>query len=181
VGSTVTSPVLAVRFIVGACLLAACALGFVALARAADEITATVTAVTSGDTLQVADGQRTLEVRLADIGAPHGSDFYAPAAQALLNAMVSGQSVRVAITGRSGTDRVFGRVFARGLDINLELVRRGAAWMCIEYAIDTDYLPFQREAQRRQVGLWASANTNDFDARNRCRQRPPAEHPVGRP
>jgi endonuclease YncB( thermonuclease family) len=139
-----------------------------------------VTGVPSGDTLQVADGARTVEVRLADIGAPHGSDFYAPAARALLTAMVEGRTVKVTVTGRSGPDRVFGRVFSGVLDVNLELVRRGAAWMCIEYATDTDYLPFQRSAQREQLGLWASANTNDFDARLRCRQRPPAEHPVGK-
>jgi endonuclease YncB( thermonuclease family) len=160
--------------------VAVCALVAVPNADAADEIGGTVTGVPSGDTLQVAKGARRIEVRLADIGAPHGNDFYAPPARALLDALVSGKSVRVVITGRSGPDRVFGRAFLGSLNVNLELIRRGAAWLCIEYATDTDYLPFQREAQRQQLGLWASANTNDFDARIRCRQRPPAERPVGK-
>lgn len=148
-------------------------------ARAADEIEGTVVAVTSGDTLRIEAGGRLVEVRLADVGAPQGSDFYAPAARTLLAAMVSGKSARVTVTGRFGTEGVFGRVRAGEMNVNLELVRRGAAWMCLEYATDTGYLPYQSDAQRHRRGLWSS--TTDFDAVNRCRQRPPAEHRVGKP
>jgi micrococcal nuclease len=166
------------RFALAGVLLVG-AIGVVASARAAEDFSATVSEVTSGDTLQVADGERRLEVRLADIGAPHGSDFYAPGAQTLLSALVSDKTVRVVITGRSGPDRVFGRVYAGQLDVNLELVRRGAAWLCLEYADDTDYMPFENDARRYRRGLWSG--TTAFDALIRCRQRPPAERPVGKP
>ena len=162
-------------------MLFASGVGTAATPHAAEEFSGAVGGVPSGDTLRVAADARTVEVRLADIGAPHGNEFYAPAAQALLSAMVSGKTVRVVVTGRSGPDRVFGRVFLGDLDVNLELIRRGAAWFCIEYAGNTDYVPYQSTAQRQLLGMWASANTTDFDARNRCRQRPPAERPVGKP
>lgn len=148
-----------------------------AWSQPAAEIAGTVTAVASGDTFTLADGARSVEVRLADIGAPHGGEFYAPAAKALLGAMVSGKSVRVAVTGQVAPDRVFGRVHVGSLNVNLELVRRGAAWMCLEYATDTGYQPFENAAQRQSLGLWGG--TTGFEALNRCRQRPPAERPVG--
>lgn len=151
-------------------------LGAAAPARAED-FTATVSEVSSGDTLQVAAGERKLDVRLADIGAPQGSEFYAPGARTLLESLVSGKTVRLVVTGHAGPDRVFGRVYAGNLDVNLELVRRGAAWMCLEYARDTDYMPFENDARRYRRGLWSA--TTAFDALTRCRARPPAERPVG--
>jgi micrococcal nuclease len=174
-----TLPVVKARAIVVASAIFACAMGLVSPARATDVLTANVTDVTSGDTLQLVDGERKLEVRLADIGAPHGADFYAPGAQALLSALVSDKTVRVVITGRSGPDRVFGRVYVGQLDVNLELVRRGAAWLCLEYAGDTDYMPFESDARRYRRGLWSA--TTAFDALTRCRARPPAERPVAIP
>lgn len=161
-----------------ACVLCAAAIGAVAPA-CAEDFTATVSGVSSGDTLHVAAGERKLEVRLADIGAPHGSEFFAPGAKTLLESLVSDKTVRVVVTGRPGPDRVFGRVYAGDVDVNLELVRRGAAWLCLEYAGDTDYMPFENDARRYRRGLWSG--TTAFDALIRCRERPPAERPVGKP
>ncbi len=143
----------------------------------AEDLTGSVVAVKSGDTLVVSSQGRDVEVRLADIYAPQGSDFYAPAARTLLDSLVSGKTVRVAITGRSGPDRVFGRVHAGDIDFNLMLVQRGAAWMCLEYAANTDLLPWQNQAQRRQLGLWLN-NPLSVDQRADCKRRPPAERPV---
>src|SRR5260221_3583373 len=55
---------------------------------AGEVISGRVVDVVSGDTLVVADGARRVEVRLADIDAPQGSDYYAPGARTLLAAMV---------------------------------------------------------------------------------------------
>ena len=49
-------------------------------------------------------------MRLADIDAPQGSEYYAPGARALLSGMVQGKEVRIKVTGSAGPDRVFGRV-----------------------------------------------------------------------
>src|SRR5262249_51053223 len=74
---------------------------------AAEEMTGTVARVLSGDTLVVSDGKGELEIRLADIGAPQGSEYYTPASRMLLSNMVSGKTVRVVITGRDGSNRAF--------------------------------------------------------------------------
>jgi endonuclease YncB( thermonuclease family) len=145
--------------------------------QAADEITGRVIRVTSGDTVEVAADTGPIEIRLADIGAPQGGQYYASAARTLLSNIVMDTDVRLALTGHDGPKRVFGRVFAGDLDVNLELVRRGAAWVCLVYATDTELIPYENDAIRWRRGLWAQ--TTQFDARVACSKRPPAERPVG--
>ena len=147
--------------------------------QAADEITGKVVRVPGGDTVVVAADAGEMEIRLADIGAPQGGQYYAPPARTLLANMVMEKPVRVVLTGHDGPTRAFGRVFAGDLDVNLELVKRGAAWVCWVYAIDTNFLPWENDAIRWRRGLWAQ--TTQFDARVACGKRPPAEHPVGKP
>ena len=132
-----------------------------------------------GDTLVVTSAEGDTEVRLADIGAPQGSAYYAPAATTLLSNMVLGLQVRVTVTGQSAPSHVFGRVHVGDLDVILALVQRGAAWVCLEYAADTGLIPYEHDAIRYRRGLWAW--TTQFDARVACQRRPPAEHPIGRP
>lgn len=148
-------------------------------AQGADEITGNAVRVPSGDTLVVTSAAGEAEIRLADIGAPQGGDYYAPPATTLLSNMLLGHRVRVAITGRSGPGRVFGRAYVGDLDVVLALVQRGAAWVCWEYAADTGLMPYENDAIRHQRGLWLY--TTPFDARIKCRQRPPAEHAIGKP
>jgi endonuclease YncB( thermonuclease family) len=163
----------------GAGAVLALAFSIVTPARAADEIVGTATRVLSGDTLVVTTATGDTEIRLADIGAPQGSGYFAPAATTLLSNIVLNQPVRVALTGQSGPGRAFGRVYVGELDVILALVQRGAAWVCWEYAADTRLMPYENDAIRYRRGLWLW--TTQFDARNKCRQRPPAELPLSKP
>ena len=157
--------------------LAACAAQALAQgAPAASEIVGTVTEVISGDTLIVTEGARRIEVRLADIDAPQGSEYYAPGSRELLSGMVQGHEVRIKVTGSAGPDRVFGRVVMMELDVNLEMVKRGAAYVCWEFPTETYFLPWENEAKRHRRGLWPG--TWDINARARCQQRPPVELPA---
>jgi micrococcal nuclease len=136
------------------------------------EFTARATGALGGDTIVVAgDGGGTIEVRLADIGAPQGSAYYAPEARTLLQSIVEGKNVLIAVTGEPGPGRLFGRVHLGELDVNLELVRRGAAWVCWEYAADTSFAPWESDAKRWRRGLWAK--TWEIEARTACDRRPP--------
>ena len=149
--------------------LAALALG----AETPQVIGGTVSGVTYGDTIVVATAAGpSVTVRIADIGAPRGSEWLAPGARTMLAAMVQDKAVRVDVTGASPAGLVYGHVHAGELDVALTLVQRGFAWFCIEYAQDTSLLPWQTQAQRLRRGVWT--HTTDFDARLRCRERPPA-------
>lgn len=138
----------------------------------AAEIAGRVTAVDSGDTFRMQAGKGAVVVRLSDIGTPLGSAYYAPSSKQLLANMVLDENVRVVVTAEEGADRIFGHVYRGELDVNLELVKAGAAWWCMEFSSDTSYLPWQNQAQRRFGGLWS--RTTDFDALIACRQDPPA-------
>ena len=146
------------------------------MAAAARDIVGTVDEVISGDTLVVTEGARRVEVRLADIDAPQGSEFFAPGARALLSAMVEGRQVRVKVTGSAGPERVFGRVVVVELDVNLEMVKRGAAFVCWDFPVDTYFLPWENAAKRYRLGLWAG--TWEINARADCQRRPPVEVPA---
>ena len=132
--------------------------------------------VESGDTITVSTAQGQIEVRLADIGAPQGPQFYAPAARALLSGIVQDRPVAVTVTGRKSDGAVFGRVRTGELDVNLALVQRGATWVCWDYASDTAYLPYENEAQRARIGIWS--RTLEIQVRVACHDRPPAERPL---
>lgn len=163
------------RHAIAVALIAAALAG--PLATQATRLQGRVVQVASGDQLRLAVDGREIEVRLSDIGAPQGAQFYSPAAKALLEGIVQGRSVELEVTGRRGSDdRVFGRLRTGELDINLELVRRGAAWVCWEYSRETDYLPWETQAQRLRLGLWA--RTLEINALTSCRERPPAERPL---
>ena len=140
---------------------------------AAADITGRVVGVESGDTLVLAaEGGRRISVRLADVGAPQQSAFYAPSSRQFLENMVLDKTVRVETSGTEAAERIVGHVYRGLLDVNLELVKVGAAWFCMEYTNNTSYVPYQSEAIRQQRGLWSRTTT--FDALVACRANPPA-------
>jgi micrococcal nuclease len=165
-------------FLRGGLALAAAVAWSPALAAGPDsasQVTGRAVAVESGDTFTLEEGGRRMVVRLADIGAPQGGAFFAPGARTLLANILADRDVRVVVAGARGADGILGRAFVGELDVNLELVKRGAAWLCIEYATSTEYLPFQNQAIRRREGAWSQ--TTEFDARIACRARPPVATP----
>lgn len=153
------------------CVAAACA-----VAAAAEELIGTVTEVRSGDTLVVRTGERSVVVRLADVNAPQDAQYFAPGARGLLSGMVLGHEVGVVVTGRGGSDEVFGRVGFKALDVNLEMVKRGAAFVCWDFPVDTYFTPWEAAARRQQIGLWNS--TWEITARSECLRRPPGPWPA---
>ena len=146
--------------------------GIAVHATAVETLDGTAVRILSGDTLEVGVGDRIIELRLADIGAPQGSEYYAPPAQTLLSNIALDQKLRVTVTGRSDAGGTYGRVSVGKLDVNLELVRRGAAWVCWEYGAPSSLLPYETEAKRFQRGLWVY--TLEIDARVACKRRPPS-------
>jgi len=143
-----------------------------ALPAAAADISGRVVAVDNGDTIRIAaaDGGN-VTVRLSDIGAPREAAFYAPSSRQFLENIVLDKTVRVETSGAQGTGLIVGHVYRGLLDVNLELVKAGAAWFCIEYANDTSYMPYQSDAIRHLRGLWSRTTT--FDALVACRENPP--------
>ena len=108
--------------------------------------------VVDGDTIELTDGTR---VRLHGIDTPEYDQPYGRAATRELNRLL-GHSVYVEATD---TDR-YGRTVAvlwtsDGVNVNLEMVCRGAAWWYERYARgDTELRDCQESARESNLGLW---------------------------
>jgi micrococcal nuclease len=144
--------------------LLAVSLMLVALGCGGARDRATVARVLDGDTIVLRDGRH---VRLVQLDAPEidENECYAQAAKAKLARLLP-PGAHVEIETDSLLDKVdrFGRTLAYvwkdGADINLELVRAGAAapWFFHgdrgRYA--SDFLTAAREARERHRGLWSA-------------------------
>jgi micrococcal nuclease len=142
----------------------ALSLTLVALACGGERGTATVDRVLDGDTIVLRDGRH---VRLVQLDAPETdeNECYARAAKGVLSRLLP-PGTHVEIETDALLDEVdrFGRMLAYvwkdGTNVNLELVRAGAAapWFFHgdqgRYA--SDFLAAAREARQRHRGLWSA-------------------------
>jgi len=143
-----------------------------AAAQPREEFEGRVLRVASGDTLIVERDGGEVEVRIANIGAPQDAQFLAPVSRSTLEGMVRNRTVRVEVTGVEPGVRLYGRVLAGQLDVARAQVQRGSAWVCWDYAIDSELRPVESEARRQRRGVWR--NIMEVTTRGECRRRPPA-------
>jgi hypothetical protein len=109
-----------------------------------------------GDTLIVLTPEkRQIKVRLVEIDAPEKSQAYGQRSKQSLSDLVFGKQVRVEQQDRDRYGWVVGRVYAEGLDVNAEQVKRGMAWVYRKYARDQTLFPLEHEAKNAKLGLWA--------------------------
>jgi micrococcal nuclease len=147
-----------------------------AMAQANTEFETRVVRVVSGDTVIVERDGGEVELRIADIGAPQGSQFLAPSSRTAVDGMVRSRAVRVQVTGVEEGVRLYGRLFAGRLDVARAQVQRGNAWVCWDYALDSELMPVENEAKRHRRGVWR--NMMDVTSRSECRRRPPVPPPA---
>jgi micrococcal nuclease len=133
--------------------------------------TVTVAGVLDGDTITLRDGRH---VRLVQLDAPETDEgeCYAGEAERVLTSLVPpGASVEIetdpALDQRDKFGRILAYVEKDGANINLELVRRGAAapWF---YEGDRgryadELLAAGEDAQRHRRGLWAACPGTALD------------------
>jgi micrococcal nuclease len=141
---------------------------------------AQVARVGDGDSLELADGT---QVRLVQIDAPElgeGECFGAEAAAALRELLPPGTSVRLEadppLDDVDRFDRLLRYVHRDGLNVNLELVRRGAASVWFvgsdrgRYA--DELLDAAEEAQNDGRGLWSACPGTELDPERGVETRP---------
>ncbi len=124
-----------------------------------------VVGVADGDTVTILDAsQRQHKIRLAGIDAPEKGQAFGRWSKQALSDMVFGQDVVVAYSKKDRYGRIVGRITADGLDVNLELVREGAAWVYRQYLRELPepdrqhYLDAEEEARSDAAGLWRDAD-----------------------
>jgi micrococcal nuclease len=141
---------------------------------------AQVARIGDGDSLELVDGTR---IRLVQIDAPElgeGECFGAEAAEALRELLPPGTSIRLEPDPRLDDVDRFGRllryVHRDGLNVNLELVRRGASSVWFvggdrgRYA--DELLDAAEEAQNEGRGLWSACPGTELDPARGVETRP---------
>lgn len=117
-----------------------------------------VIGVSDGDTLTVLISGRQMKVRLAEIDAPEKRQAFGERSKQSLSDLVYGKQVKVKKQDRDRYGRIVGRVYARGLDVNAEQVKRGMAWIYRQYNRDRSLLALEHEARGAKRGLWIDPN-----------------------
>lgn len=133
--------------------------------------------VIDGDTFTCfTDENDLLKVRLAEIDAPELDQPYGEHSKQSLSRLISGEMVRLSVTGTDGHGRSVARVKrADGIDINAEQIRAGAAWAYREHLEDKSLLVLEATAKNDQRGMWslpASDQTPPWEWRNGAHSRP---------
>jgi endonuclease YncB( thermonuclease family) len=141
---------------------------------------ATVRAVIDGDTIVLTDARH---VRLVQLDAPEtdeGECYAWPAKRALERLIPAGTDIRLETDPALDQEDEFGRVLAyvhtNGKNVNLELVRRGAAspWF---YEGDRgryapEFLAAARAAKNKRRGLWRQCPETVLDPLHAVETRP---------
>ena len=117
-------------------------------------IQAEVTGVADGDTLSVVlDGTRH-SIRLARIDAPEKRQPFGRRSEQSLRQLVWKRTVTLEWHRLDRYGRPIADVTIDGLDVNAEQVRRGVAWIYVQYSQDAKLIAFEREAREARRGLW---------------------------
>lgn len=146
------------------CLLAGAAFAVIPLGAQGAELVGKVIAIADGDTITVLDAkQRQYKVRLQGIDAPEkGQEHWRTSKQHLAGRVFS-QEVTVEYSKADRYGRIVGRVLRDGEDINLEMLRVGAAWLYRKYSkelparMQSDYAVAEMSARNEKQGLWRYA------------------------
>ena len=132
------------------------ALAFLPLAGIAQNLTGQVVNVHDGDTLTVLVDRKQVRVRLLEIDAPESKQAFGNRSRQSLHELCHGKPAQVQDKGQDRYGRTIGQVTCGGIDANAEQVRRGMAWVYVQYALpDSPLYSLQNAARDGRRGLWS--------------------------
>lgn len=127
-----------------------------AYGKADARISGYVVSIADGDTLTLltSDKER-VKVRLAEIDTPEKKQPYGQRAKQELASLAFNKDAQINVLDTDRYGRVVGRVVVNEVDVNAELIRRGAAWVYRDYLKRPELITLETEARRLRKGLWA--------------------------
>lgn len=132
---------------------------FSALWLHAEEISGKVIKVADGDTLTIlTNSKEQVRIRLASIDAPEKSQDFGNVSKKSLNSMCYGTNANVVVQDTDRYGRKVGVVYCNGIEVNLEQVERGLAWVYIKYAKEQKYFDAESRAKNKKIGIWSMNN-----------------------
>ncbi|MGH8175543.1 MAG: thermonuclease family protein [Steroidobacter sp.] len=110
--------------------------------------------VTDGDSLFVKVQGVVMEFRLAEIDAPEYDQPYGSEARRALIGLIQGRPLVIAPFDTDSYGRTVAHIWVGDLQLNRELVKRGAAWFLSDYTRDESLYHIEQEARTAKRGLW---------------------------
>lgn len=140
-----------------------------ALAIKGETLHGTIMKVKDGDTVVVSPvaGGQFFTCRLYGIDSPETpkrgmpGQPYGEEAGGELKKLILWQTVEVTTTGDKTYNREVCIIKKDGVDINLEMVKRGYAWAYrrhLKRPYASDYIDAERDAREKRLGLWKDTN-----------------------
>lgn len=144
--------------------------------RAGDEgvFAAKVIWVTDGDSLRVMMRDQDTEIRVADVDAPERDQPYGWQSKLQLIDLVRDRDVLIVPRDVDRYGRVVAYVWVDDVNVNRELVSRGAAWFYPQYARNEALYGVEQQARDAKRGLWAlplQQRVEPWEWRKRANQR----------
>jgi endonuclease YncB( thermonuclease family) len=140
-------------------------LTLVALQTGAARLDGRIVGISDGDTVTLlTDEHRQYKVRLSGIDAPEKGQAFGARAKETLSRLVYDREVSVEWTKTDRYGRIVGKIERDGVDMNLEQLRKGSAWVYTQYLRELSpadrplYLEAEQEARVRHAGLWHDAH-----------------------
>ena len=124
------------------------------------DVTGKVAKVSDGDTIWVMDNDKKVKVRLLGIDAPEIKQAFGEESKMILAGLIEKQNVIVVGDDKDRYGRLIGKVLLDDRDINLEMIKAGAAWHYKKYQADQLeedrilYSSQEQLAQKTKRGLW---------------------------
>lgn len=124
-------------------------------AAAAERVQARLARVIDGDTLVVRVDSQQVRLQLRRIDAPErGQDHFRESTN-MLHGLLSGRDLDCQIGEADRYQRLLSSIRVDGLDVELELLRLGGAWVYPDYRQDEALMAIETEAREAARGLWA--------------------------
>lgn len=109
--------------------------------------------------MRVVDGVgNRVTVRLWGLDAPEQAQPYGPAATQIARELAAGEPVVVEVRDTDPYGRIVGRVQTDEVDVGRSLVLSGVAWHQRNYPTSERLVELEKEARRRENGLWEQDN-----------------------
>ncbi len=114
-----------------------------------------VVGVSDGDTLTLLVGRKKYKIRLAQIDAPEKSQPWGQRSKQSLSELAFARTVEVEVETEDRYGRLVATVSAGDLNLNLEQIRRGMAWVYVQYPHSFWMRIEEWQARHDQRGLWS--------------------------
>ena len=123
------------------------------------ELIGKVVKVSDGDTITILTNDKTqYKIRLNDIDAPEKKQAFGNKSKENLSNYIAGKTVKVEYKSTDKYKRILGTIYYNNIDINLQQVKDGYAWVYKKYSKNKDYYNAEKISRDKKIGLWSDKN-----------------------